>query len=210
MAGGNEQKYAPIFDECFEISYGGTYQDHKDRGVPRQLLGVDLVIGNSANTLNKPVHSPCSGFCRMLTDSTGAHYATVMESGGTFQHFLVHLNEFIGGNRHVEKGEIVGRAGKSGLATGEHVHYMIYQNALDIDPTSFINFDISYYSDDMTQAEHDALFETLKQVQNNYNKLVALQENVGTDNRKVLGDTYNNTVDIKSILNKILTFLKIK
>lgn len=58
--------------------------------------------------------------------------------------FYAHMNEiFVNEGDELEKGDIVGTCGETGLATGPHLHYTIYVDGEEIDPISFVSMAIT-------------------------------------------------------------------
>jgi murein DD-endopeptidase MepM/ murein hydrolase activator NlpD len=66
----------------------------------------------------------------------GGRQVRIKHSGG-LESFYLHLSAFAAGirsGRHVEQGQLIGRVGASGTATGPHLDYRLRRNGVFIDP----------------------------------------------------------------------------
>ena len=55
------------------------------------------------------------------------------------------LISYVKAGQYVEKGQVIGRLGNTGLSTGPHLHFEIRRNNVAIDPTSLINKRLLFY-----------------------------------------------------------------
>ncbi|VAY88419.1 Membrane proteins related to metalloendopeptidases [hydrothermal vent metagenome] len=72
------------------------------------------------------------GYGRTIILQHGSHYKTL----------YAHMNKFspyIYKNKFVKAGSYIGNVGKTGLATGYHLHFGLYKNGRPINPEGFIN-----------------------------------------------------------------------
>jgi murein DD-endopeptidase MepM/ murein hydrolase activator NlpD len=64
----------------------------------------------------------------------------VIDHGNGFETLYAHLARIsVRAGERVRRGELVGRVGKSGNATGYHLHYEIRKNGRPIDPKPFMD-----------------------------------------------------------------------
>jgi len=63
----------------------------------------------------------------------------VVDHGGGVQTYYAHLSrlEVIAG-QWVHRGEIIGRSGSSGRATGAHVHYEVRRRGTPVNPSPYL------------------------------------------------------------------------
>lgn len=113
--------------------------------------GIDYAVA-----LNAPVYAPSSGQLTNVVSPTGGNMVVIFD--GNYYHRLMHNNSFVRQNGYVQEGDVVARAGTTGLSTGVHVHHDI--NTEGIYPTSFSKFvnplGLISKGDDMSDiADHD-------------------------------------------------------
>lgn len=105
-------------------------------GIPRQPhSGMDI-----AAPIGTPIKTPHRG--RVLY--TGSLFYTgntvILDHGQGVLSLYAHLNQI---NTQLgdwlEQGEILGTVGKTGRATGPHLHWSIYLNQTSVDPSLFLN-----------------------------------------------------------------------
>ncbi len=98
----------------------------------RPHRGVDYGAPSGA-----PVVSVASGTVVSATyDNANGRMVRVRHASG-YESSYLHLSAFAAGMRrgaHVGQGQIVGRVGATGLATGPHLHYGLQKNGAWVDP----------------------------------------------------------------------------
>lgn len=98
----------------------------------RAHRGVDYGAPTGA-----PVVAVASGTVVSATsDRTNGRMVRVRHSSG-YDSFYLHLSAFAPGIRrgvHVDQGQMIGRVGATGLATGPHLHYGLQKNGSWVDP----------------------------------------------------------------------------
>ena len=63
-----------------------------------------------------------------------------------FAHIYGHaLISFVRAGQYVEKGQLIGRVGNTGVSTGPHLHFEIKRNNVALDPTTLINKRFLFY-----------------------------------------------------------------
>jgi murein DD-endopeptidase MepM/ murein hydrolase activator NlpD len=100
----------------------------------RAHLGVDF-----AAPLGTPVKSPGPGRVTFSGRKTGYGRVIEIEHGKHYKTVYAHLSRFARGLRKgakVRKGQIIAFVGKSGLATGPHLHYEFHVDGRAVNPLS--------------------------------------------------------------------------
>jgi murein DD-endopeptidase MepM/ murein hydrolase activator NlpD len=99
---------------------------------PRAHNGVDYGAPTGA-----PVVAVSSGTVVSATyDNTNGRMVRLRHAGG-YESYYLHLSAFGPGVRQgirVEQGQVIGRVGATGLATGPHLHYGLKKNGAWVDP----------------------------------------------------------------------------
>jgi len=98
----------------------------------RAHLGVDL-----AAPMGTPVKAPAAGKVVFAGRKSGYGNVLEIEHGGHYKTVYAHLSRFRAGIRKgdkVRKGSTIAYVGKSGLATGPHLHYEFHRDGKPINP----------------------------------------------------------------------------
>lgn len=97
----------------------------------RPHLGLDLAAPKGtaimASTGGRVIYAGqgFSGYGKMI----------LIESGGKWAHLYAHFNRIlVSEGQYVRQGEVIGEMGRTGRATGVHLHFEIRQNKTPIDP----------------------------------------------------------------------------
>ncbi len=107
-------------------------------GVPRghsRHEGIDL-----AAPAGTPVRSTADG--RVIVAEKDGRYGrtVVIDHGDGYRTRYAHLKKIeTSEGRRVERGELIGRVGKSGNASGTHLHYEVLRNGVPVDPRAFLD-----------------------------------------------------------------------
>ena len=104
---------------------------HPILGVVRPHLGVDFVA-----PLGTPIQATGDGRVAFVGTRNG-HGRTVIIKHGVYKTLYAHLSKFsenLRSGSYVKQGQIIGYVGRSGLATGHHLHYEIHINGVHRDP----------------------------------------------------------------------------
>ncbi len=108
-------------------------------GARRWRGGVHGGLDIAAPT-GTPVHAPAEGV--VVVAGPYPYYGNVifLDHGGGFSTRYGHLarTEVKTGDR-VERGDVIGRVGATGLATGSHLHYEVRVNNVPVDPYNYLN-----------------------------------------------------------------------
>ena len=98
------------------------------------LLDIDLSV--AAGT---PVRASADGRFSFAGRAGDFGRLVVIDHGGGYETRYAHLKSIeVKQGRRVERGHIVGRVGKSGNATGHHLHYEVRLQGTPVDPRSYL------------------------------------------------------------------------
>jgi murein DD-endopeptidase MepM/ murein hydrolase activator NlpD len=100
----------------------------------RPHYGVDLAAPNGT-----PVHAIADGAVEMAAWHGGYGRYVQIRHDDVYQSGYGHLSRIASGLRPgsvVRRGDVIGYVGSTGLATGPHLHYVMYKNDQFIDPMS--------------------------------------------------------------------------
>ncbi len=129
---------------AFKISYpiqhpvlgsGFGMRLHPILGKHRMHKGMDFRARKGT-----PVHAPADGIIVEMTNSRGFGKHIRMRHNGTYTTLYGHLDKFANktvGSR-IRKGEVIGYVGKTGLASGEHLHFEVHENGRPVNPMKLI------------------------------------------------------------------------
>jgi murein DD-endopeptidase MepM/ murein hydrolase activator NlpD len=96
--------------------------------------GVDLAAKEGT-----PVHAASGGVASVGFDLNGAGLYVVVSSGGHVRALYCHLSvALVVGTQQVTAGEVIGRVGSTGLATGPHLHFEVQVDGRAVDPVSWL------------------------------------------------------------------------
>lgn len=97
--------------------------------------GIDFVCSN------KNIYCTCDGVVRVVTFDAGGwgNYVSVGDSSGR-RHIFCHLDSVkVKVGDRVERGTVIGIMGKTGNATGVHLHYEVHDSSnADQDPSIYL------------------------------------------------------------------------
>ena len=120
-------KFEPRITSSFSLS-----RRHPVLHTARAHRGVDYGAPTGA-----PVVAVAGGTVVGVTsDSTNGRMVRLRHASG-YESYYLHLSAFAAGLRQgarVAQGEIIGRVGSSGLATGPHLHYGLKKNGVFVNP----------------------------------------------------------------------------
>jgi murein DD-endopeptidase MepM/ murein hydrolase activator NlpD len=119
---------------------------HPILGVMREHQGVDIVgdVGTEVATAGDGIVA--------MAGHTGGGYGNVVviNHGYGYQTLYAHLSKvLVKPGRRVKRGDVIAKSGKSGLASGPHLHYEVRHNGVSMNPTDF-------FFDDVTAASYRA------------------------------------------------------
>jgi hypothetical protein len=89
----------------------------------------------------------------VLTSQRGLGKHIIIDHGFGYTSIYAHLRDFnIRVGQKVQRGDIIGFVGSSGLSVANHLHYEIKLNGTNVDP-------VNYYFEDLTAGEYEKMIE---------------------------------------------------
>ena len=89
----------------------------------------------------------------VLTSQRGPGKHIIIDHGFGYTSIYAHLRDFnIRVGQKVQRGDIIGFVGSSGLSVANHLHYEIKLNGTNVDP-------VNYYFEDLTAGEYEKMIE---------------------------------------------------
>jgi murein DD-endopeptidase MepM/ murein hydrolase activator NlpD len=170
------------------LRWGGDGQFFEASGMGRQRTGLLMpVVGRITSTFGARRH-PILGYTRMhggidfgapagspiyavgdamvsLAGWHGGHGNMVkLDHGGGFGTGYAHMSRIaVSSGTRVRAGQVIGYVGSTGLSTGPHLHYELYQNGQRVNPLS-VKFTVSNQVDEKELAAFKAKIASLKAV----------------------------------------------
>lgn len=96
--------------------------------------GIDISV-----PVGTPVHATAAG--TIVVSEWAGEYGrmVVVDHGGGVQTYYAHLSRLsVVAGQWVHRGEMIGRSGSSGRATGAHVHYEVRRRGTPVNPSQFL------------------------------------------------------------------------
>jgi murein DD-endopeptidase MepM/ murein hydrolase activator NlpD len=107
-------------------------------GVPRgnaRHQGIDL-----AAPAGSPVRSTADGVVVVADRDKRYGRTVVIDHGDGYRTRYAHLKKIeTKKGRRVERGDVIGRVGKSGNASGTHLHYEVQRNGVPVNPRAYLD-----------------------------------------------------------------------
>jgi murein DD-endopeptidase MepM/ murein hydrolase activator NlpD len=122
-------KFDPSISSAFSRS-----RQHPILNVRRAHLGVDYRAPAGA-----PVVAVSAGSVTMAVWTRGGGRTVKIRHASGYETAYLHLSSFGPGIRtgaHVSQGQLIGRVGATGLATGPHLHYELKKNGAHVNPAA--------------------------------------------------------------------------
>lgn len=119
---------------CSEISSEFGQRDHPILNVTRLHAGVD--IGASTGT---PVEAAADGVVLLAEERGGYGNTVVIAHANSLGTVYAHNSELlVQPGQQVKRGDVVARAGSTGLSTGPHVHFETRLKGVPVNPRNFL------------------------------------------------------------------------
>lgn len=120
------------------IKSGFGWRMHPFLRRPELHRGIDIPTWYGA-----PIHAAANGKVIHSDFSKGYGYTVMLDHGNGYQTIYAHHSQLLVQKGDiVAKGQLIGRAGRSGWATGVHCHYEIRKNGLAVNPVNFLDLNI--------------------------------------------------------------------
>ena len=95
--------------------------------------GIDFIAEEST-----PVFSTASGIVSKVENHPVWGRRVVIDHGGEFSTIYAHLGKTeVKKGKRVDRGDVIGVIGMSGLSTGPHIHYEIWKNGAAVNPEDY-------------------------------------------------------------------------
>lgn len=114
------------------ISSGFGFRKHPITGEIKPHNGIDY-----AAALGTPIQSSMTGTVIFSGDEDDGFGNKIIIQNGKYKILYAHLSEIlVTKNSRIKQGDIIGKVGSTGLSTGSHLHFEIWENDKPIDPTT--------------------------------------------------------------------------
>ena len=133
-AGMNEQRAGTslVMPVAGHVTSNFGMRFHPILGYSRMHAGVDL-----GAPWGSPIYAVADGIVAWAGPHGGHGNFVRLEHGGGFGTGYAHMSRFaVSPGMRVRAGQVIGYVGSSGLSTGPHLHYEVYQNGRPVDPMS--------------------------------------------------------------------------
>lgn len=110
------------------------FGDSREQG-RRYHKGMDISVPEGT-----PVYATAEG--RVNVSGSQGKYGemVLLDHGGGLETVYAHLRKrLVGVNTWVKRGQEIGKAGRSGNATGSHVHYEVRKNGVAVNPRLYLS-----------------------------------------------------------------------
>ncbi len=124
----------PLPNDYREVSsnYGGRV--HPVTGGRRMHMGVDIRAPK-----NTPIYATADGEVVCSGRQSGYGNVIIIDHGGGVETLYAHLSRRkVREGKWVSQGRMIGKVGKTGNATGYHLHYEIRRNGKAVDPAPYL------------------------------------------------------------------------
>lgn len=127
----------------FSPANGVVYQKmgwriHPIKGVPEFHEGIDIPVW-----VGCPVRAAANGVVVFSGWARGYGYLVMVDHGNGYKTLYGHNERLmVGRGERVYKGQVVAKAGSTGLSTGPHVHYQVEYNNKIVNPEHFLDLNI--------------------------------------------------------------------
>ena len=119
------------------IGSGFGMRHHPIMGRVRMHKGIDFRACRGT-----PIHAPADGVITEINHARGFGKYIRMKHNGVYTTLYAHLDNFARDKRvgmKVKKGEVIGYVGKTGIASGEHLHFEVHENGRPVNPMRLIS-----------------------------------------------------------------------
>ncbi|CAN5178319.1 hypothetical protein BH20ACT3_BH20ACT3_13140 [soil metagenome] len=121
----------------YRIGSGFGPRRHPILDVTRLHAGGDITAPSGT-----PIHAVADGQISMAGVRGGYGNAVVIDHGNSLSTLSAHLSEIaVGPGEVVERGDVIGSVGSTGLSTGPHLHLETRIKGVPVDPEGVIDFE---------------------------------------------------------------------
>ena len=100
-----------------------------------------------------PVYATGDARVKQASREGGFGNLIILDHGFGYETFYAHIQKFeVWRGQHVERGQIIGYVGSTGLSTAPHLHYEVHKEGRVVNPVNF------YYGD-LNSEEYDIMLE---------------------------------------------------
>lgn len=127
------------FDYCTPangpVSSGFGYRDHPIEGEERFHYGVDMAAPDGSD-----VCCFADGTVKAVGESSSyGKYVIVTHTGG-YETLYAHCSAIsVSSGAEVERGDVLGKVGQTGIATGPHLHFELHQEGVYLNPIYYVS-----------------------------------------------------------------------
>lgn len=130
------------------ISSGYGYRYHPILKMSRMHNGIDFSASNGAN-----IYATADGVVSKASSQRGYGKIVTIDHGFGFETRYAHMRKMnVRRGQKVNRGQVIGEVGNTGLSTAPHVHYEIRKNGRTVNP-------INYFHGDLSAEEYNILLE---------------------------------------------------
>ncbi len=110
-------------------------RDAPTAGASTNHQGVDLAAPEGT-----PIYASRTGIVTVATYGKAAGYYVTINHGDGFSSIYMHMTRYVvSKNQAVSAGQVIGYVGKTGVATGNHLHFGISYNGAYVNPAHYVN-----------------------------------------------------------------------
>jgi murein DD-endopeptidase MepM/ murein hydrolase activator NlpD len=103
--------------------------------IERPHMGLDF-----ASPTGTEIHATGDGtveFAGYNTSGYGIH--VILDHGFGYQTVYGHMSKVdVRKGQHVQRGDVIGEVGSTGLSTGPHLHYEVHKDGVAVNPANFL------------------------------------------------------------------------
>lgn len=159
---GNFRISYPISNPVIGSSFG--MRKHPILGGMRMHKGIDFRASKGT-----PIYAPADGIIVETSNGRGFGKHVKIRHNGVYTTLYAHLDNFARDKKvgtRVKKGEVIGYVGKTGIASGEHLHFEVHENGRPINPIKLIGSPVKeeVYTNQLTKKQMVAFRNYLSEV----------------------------------------------
>lgn len=105
---------------------------------PAHPLGIDIDLFGSPNA---PIGAVAAGTVTFAGGNTCCSYGlyVIIDHGNGLQTLYAHLSSIsVSVGQKVNQGTVLGNGGRTGYATGNHLHFEVHKNGVVVNPTAYL------------------------------------------------------------------------